>query len=60
VFDWTQRGTLIALAVWAVLLATGLTLYFTGDEDGALVAGLVGFFLAPFFMVLGGRRAPPE
>jgi EamA domain-containing membrane protein RarD len=55
VFDWTQRGTLIALALWLVLLATGVVVYVRGDTDGAFVVATIGFFLAPFFMVLGGR-----
>jgi drug/metabolite transporter (DMT)-like permease len=54
-FDWNDRGVLTGLAVWCVLLAVGLVLYFEGEHGGALAVATAGFFLAPFFMVLGGR-----
>ena len=55
VFEWTTRGTLIAFSIWLVLLAVGVALYLAGHREGALAVATVGFFLAPFLMVLGGR-----
>jgi len=54
-FEWTSRGTLAALVVWACLLVAGVVLYVLGDREPGVVVAMVGFFAAPFVMVLGGR-----
>jgi predicted neutral ceramidase superfamily lipid hydrolase len=54
-FDWNDRGVVTALVVWSALLITGIVLYLHRERGAALVVAIAGFFLAPFFMVLGGR-----